>query len=253
MAKTLTQILAKLDRPPAAHNWSLCNFPRLSRTTSALVNLAMGFPKVSYQWATLVIQYVLADGISDQMAIRILEAKCPPSQFEDNLEFLNAFLTYNQERGLRGFKVFDEFSGQFLAGSDVRVPVRPTIILNDSGRLKPLFIIGWATNSLSYYQRRLLSTLYEDAIYSLTDLRDSSGEVLFFPKNGYDVRSVDRWDRGSYQLLSHDELRDQVQRFVRARHEARPIIAERYHRRAAEKARADAARGQAGQHPSRKG
>lgn len=252
MAKTLEQILAKLDRPPAAHNWSLCNFPKLARTTSALVNLAMGFPKVSYQWATLVIQYVLADGISDEMAIRVLEAKCPVSQLDDNLEFLSAFLSYNTDKNLKGFRVFDEFSGQFLAGPDVRVPVRPTIILNDDGRLKPLFIIGWATNALSYYQRRLLSTLYEDAIYSLTDLRDSPGEVLFFPKDGYGVRSVDRWDRGSYQLLSHEELRDQVQRFTRARNEARPIIAERYHRRAAEMAKAEAARREAGRHPRRK-
>lgn len=25
MGKTLPQILAKLDKPPAAHNWALCN------------------------------------------------------------------------------------------------------------------------------------------------------------------------------------------------------------------------------------
>ena len=242
MAKTLAQILAKLDRPPAAHNWSLCNFQRQSRTTSALVNLAMGFPKVSYQWATLVIQNVLADGLSDDRATQNLEKICPASQFDDNLEFLNAFLTYNASRRLRGFRVFDEFAGQFLAGPDVSVPVRPTIILNDGKVLKPLFIIGWATNSLSYYQRRLLSTLYEDAIYSLTDLRHSPGEVLFFPKNGYGIRTVDQWNRRSFQLLSKEELRDQVHRFTCARQDARPIIAERYKRRLEEKAREEAAR-----------
>lgn len=244
-AKTLAQILAKLDRPPAAHNWSLCNFPRQSRTTSALVNLAMGFPKVSYQWATVVIQNVLADGLADDRAIQNLEKICPPSQFDDNLEFLNAFLTYNGSRKLRGFRVFDEFAGQFLAGPDVTVPVRPTIILNDGGVLKPLFIIGWATNSLSYYQRRLLSTLFEDAIYSLTDLRDSPGEVLFFPKNGYGMRTLDQWTRGSFQLLSRDELRDQVRRFTNAREAARPIIAERFRERAERKAREEAARREA--------
>jgi len=242
MAKTLSQILAKLDRPPAAHNWALCNHPELRRTTTALVNLAMGFPTVSYQWATIVIQNVLADGLSDERAIQNLEKICPASQFDDNLELLLAFLTYNETRGLRGFRVFDEFSGQFLAGPDVTVPVRPTVILNDRGVLKPLFVIGWATNSLRYYQRRLLASLYEDAIYSLTDLRNSPGEVLLFPRDSFGHRRPDRWERDSYQLLSKEELRDQVHRFTTAREDARPVIAERFRIRAERKAQEEAAR-----------
>jgi hypothetical protein len=245
MAKTLSQILSKLDKPPAAHNWALCNHLEQRRTTMSLVNLAMGFPTVSYHWATIVIQNVLADGLSDVRAIENLERICPPSQLEANLEFLAAFLNYNEKRCLRGFRVFDEFSGQFLAGPDVAVPVRPTVILNDGGVLKPLFVIGWATNSLRYYQRRLLATLYEDAIYSLTDLRDSPGEVLFFPKNAYGHRTVDRWERGSYQLLTRGELAEQVSRFVQARADARPIIADRHRRRIEEKAREEAARREA--------
>src|SRR4051794_2846526 len=109
MAKTLSQILAKLDKPPAAHNWALCNHQEQVRTTLSLVNLAMGFPTISYQWATTVIQNVLADGLSDDRAIQNLALICPPAQFEDNLEFLNAFLTYNEGKKLRGFRVFDEF------------------------------------------------------------------------------------------------------------------------------------------------
>lgn len=242
MAKRLPEILAKLDKPPAAHNWALCNHQEQRRTTSSLVNLAMGFPTISYQWATIVIQNVLADGLSDERALQNLEKICPPSQLEGNLEFLAAFLAYNEERQYRGFRVFDEFSGQFLAGPDVAVPVRPIAILNDGGVLKPLFVIGWATNNLKYYQRRLLASVYEDAIYSLTDLRDSPGEVLLFPRNCYGVRTVDRWDRGSYQLLSRGELRDQVERFVQARSDARPIITERYRLREERKAREEAAR-----------
>ena len=246
MAKTLSQILAKLDRPPAAHNWSLCNHPELRRTTVSLVNLAMGFPTVSYQWATVVIQNVLADGLSDDRAIQNLERVCPASQLDDNLELLQAFLAYNEIRQLRGFRVFDEFSGQFLAGPDVKVPVRPTVILNEGAVLKPLFIIGWANNSLRYYQRRLLATLYEDAIYSLTDLRSSPGEVLLFPRDSLGHRRVDRWQRDSYQLLSKSELRDQIQRFTTARDDARPMIAERFRIRAERKAQEEALRRAAG-------
>jgi len=236
MAKTLPQILAKLDKPPAAHNWALCNHQAQGRTTSSLVNLAMGFPTVSYQWALTVIQNVVADGLNEARAIQNLAKTCPPSQLQDNLDLLNAFLDHHARVNYEGIRVFDEFAGQFRAGPDVVVPVRPTVILNRNGILKPLFVIGWASNTLKYYQRRLLASLYEDAIYSLTDLRNSPGEVLLFPKNGYGIRHLERWERNSYQLLRKDELQEQVQRFTRARDEARPIIADRFQRRAEHRA-----------------
>src|SRR4051794_5465757 len=111
MAKTLNQILGKLDKPPAAHNWALCNHQELARTRTCLVNLAMGFPSVSYQWAHIVIQNTIADELSDDRAIQNLARICPVAQFEDNLGLLNAFLTYHAERRYRGIRVFDEFVG----------------------------------------------------------------------------------------------------------------------------------------------
>ena len=236
MAKTLQQILRKLDKPPAAHNWALCNHQELARTRSSLVNLAMGFPTVSYQWAQTVIQNTIADQLTDERAIQNLERNCPPSQFEDNLEFLNAFLTHHAARRYAGIRVFDEFAGQFHAGPDVAVPVRPTVILNDGIVLKPLFIIPWATNSLRYFQRRLLTSMYEDAIYSLTDLRNSPGEVLLFSRNGYGERKLELWQRDTYEPLSTSEVAEQITRFIQARDEARPVIAARFERRAQEQA-----------------
>lgn len=213
------------------------NPPAPSRAKTALSP-----PRPPRRWATTVIQNVLADGLSDERAVQNVVKICPPGQLEGNLELLAAFLDFNAERRYCGFRIFDEFAGKFLTGPDVEVPVRPTAILNDGGVLKPLFVIGWATNTLKYYQRRLLASVYEDAIYSLTDLRESPGEVLLFPRNAYGVRTVDRWERGSYQLLSRPELREQVERFVLARSEARPIIAHRYRLRAERKAQEEEAR-----------
>jgi len=237
MPKTLQQILSKLDKPPAGHNWALSNHQELARTRSSLVNLAMGFPTVSYQWAHIVIQNTIADQLTDERAIQNLARICPPAQLDDNLELLNAFLSHHGKRRYSGIRVFDEFAGQFHAGPDVAVPVRPTVILNEGGVLRPLFVIGWATNTLRYFQRRLLTSMYEDAIYSLTDLRRSPGEVLLFPKNGYGERKLERWERDTYQPLSRSEIVDQIERFIRARAEARPIIAERFAKRAEEQAR----------------
>lgn len=236
MAKTEDQILAKLDRPPAAPNWALSNFQEKARTRSALINLALGFPQISYQWAHRVIQIVIADKRSDDQAIELLRRYCPVSQWDHNLSLLHAFLAYNEERRFDGIRVFDEFCGYFMAGPDVSVPVRPTAVIREGGVLKPIFVVGWAHNRLKWYQRRLLTSIYEDAIYSLTDFVNSPGEVLFFPEDGYGVRKADRWERDSYSPLSHEELTEQIERFIEAREEARLAIPLRLREQAAKKA-----------------
>jgi hypothetical protein len=242
MAKSLEATYRKLDRPPAGHNFARSNYPSMARTTSALVHLALGFPTVSYQWALDAIQAQIADKLSDENASKLLRKNCPEFQVEDNLELLRAFQEYNVVRQFDGIPVFPEFCGQFVAGPDVSVPVRPTALLRENGLLKPLFIIPWATKGLGYYQRRLLASMYEDAVYSLTDLRASCGEVLIFPRNGYGKRTVDRWLRDSYQFLSREELRDQVERFIAARAAARPIIAGKFREREEKKRREEVAR-----------
>lgn len=224
MTKSVEAILKKLDQPPAGHNFSRSNFQSLKRTTSALVNLALGFPTVSYRWSLDAIQAQISDHLSDISTQRLLEHNCPPSQIDHNLEFLLAFQSYNADRKFDGLPVFPEFRGMYRASPEVSVPISPTVLLREEGKIKPLFIIPWARNPLNWYQRRLLSTMYEDAIYSLTDLQASDGEVLLFPRNGYGDRKVDRWRRGDYQMLSKMEMREQTERFERARLSARPMI-----------------------------
>lgn len=237
MTKSVEAVLRKLDQPPAGHNFSRSNFQSLKRTTTALVNLAIGFPTVSYRWSIDAIQAQISDALTDLATQKLLDHNCPPSQIDHNLEFLLAFQSYNAERKFDGLPVFPEFRGMYLASSEVSVPISPTILLREDGKIKPLFIIPWARNPLNWYQRRLLSTMYEDAIYSLTDLQASDGEVLLFPRNGYGIRKVDRWKRGEYPLLSKAEMVEQTERFERARLSARPMISAILEERAARKVR----------------
>ncbi len=75
-------------------------------------------------------------------------------------------------------------------------------------------------------------TVYEDAFFSLTDFRDSPGEVLFFPKNEARERSPEEknlrapeiWQRSDYDLLSLTELNECVEIFVLARDMARQVL-----------------------------
>jgi hypothetical protein len=237
MAKTISQILSKLDRPPAAHNWALCNYRDKAATTKAMVGLALGFPSISYQWALKIIALKFADGRTDQESTNMLQSICPPMQLEANLELLTTFLQYAADNDMKGIPVLPEYKGHYQAGPNVRVPVSPTTILRSEGKLKPLVIVPWATSKLDTFQRRLLSTLYEDAIYTLTDFANSDGEVLFFPRDKHGVRRAESWSRDHLVPLTKNEIVEQVETFVAARDDAKPIIIETFQRREFERAR----------------
>lgn len=105
------------------------------------------------------------------------------------------------------------------------IPVKPTLVAREGGQLKPVFAFGWKSVPLTIYQRRLLMTILEDAIFSLTDFENSDAEIVFLPEvNG--VRTPEIWHRGDYDLLSQTELRNQLDVFLSAREAAYPIIAD---------------------------
>lgn len=75
------------------------------------------------------------------------------------------------------------------------------------------------------FQRRVLMTIFEDAIFSLTDFEDSDAEIVFLPEiNG--VRHPEVWHRGDCNLLSQIEMKNQLEVFLSARASAYPIIAD---------------------------
>ena len=79
---------------------------------------------------------------------------------------------------------------------------------------------------LILHQRRLLMTVLEDAVFSLTDFQNSPGEFISFPKgDNSKVRSPEVWKRGDYELLSKAEMKDQIELYLKALAIAKNIIA----------------------------
>lgn len=71
-------------------------------------------------------------------------------------------------------------------------------------------------------------TIIEDAVFSLTDFLDSPGEVIFFPRlkiDGEWVRRPEVWQRGDYGLLSHAELKEQMDIYLQALEGAKKYFA----------------------------
>lgn len=213
----------KLDRIPGAPNFVRYNFEGLLKTLKAYVQFAKGMPTVSYAPALLLIRDLvlgLIDASQAKKAARNL--KDSPSR-PMVIEFVDAFCEFADKRRYQATPAYSDFVAYFQLGRDLYVPVKPLLVAREEGQLKPTFVFGWKSVPLTLFQRRLLMTILEDAIFSLTDFEKSDGEVVFLPEvDGIRVPEV--WHRGDYDLLSQAELKNQLEIFLSARAAAYPII-----------------------------
>ncbi len=218
-------LFRKLDRIPGAPNFVRYNFEDLARTLKAYVGFAKGMPSVSYaQGLVIVKDLVLGLTGTDQAKIAARNLKDSPSRTAV-IEFVDAFCAYADVRNYQATPSYSDFVTHFAIARDLFIPVKPTLVAREGGQLKPIFVFGWKSVPLTIFQRRLLMTILEDAIFSLTDFEDSDAEIVFLPEvDG--VRSPEIWHRGDYVLLSDGELRNQLEIFLAARSSAYPIIAD---------------------------
>jgi len=218
-------LFRKLDRIPAAPNFVRYNFEDLTKTLKAYVQFAKGMPTVTYVPGLTIIKDLVLGWIdTEQARIAIRRLRESPSR-EANVQFVDAFCEYSELRQYRATPAYSDFSTFFSIGRDLPVPVRPTLVAREHGQLKPVFVFGWKSVPLTLFQRRLLMTILDDAIFSLTDFQDSDAEIVFLPEVD-DIRTPEIWHRGDYQLLSQVELKNQSELFLSARTAAYPIIAE---------------------------
>lgn len=218
-------LFRKLDRIPGAPNFVRYNFEDLVKTLKAYVQFAKGMPTVSYAAGiTLIKDLVLGHINTDQAKIAARKLKDSPSRAAI-IDFVDAFCIYAEERIYEATPAYSDFTAYFQIGRDLLVPVKPTLVARENGELKPVFVFGWKSVPLTIFQRRLLMTILEDAIFSLTDFEKSDSEIVFLPEiDGQ--REPEVWHRGDYNLLSQAELKNQLEVFLSARESAYPIIAE---------------------------
>ena len=218
-------LFRKLDRIPGAPNFVRYNFEELVKTVKAYVAFAKGMPTVSYISGIALIKDLVL-GLSDSAQIKRAArlAKPSPSKIAV-IEFVDAFCEYADNRNYKATPSYSDFAAYFPIGRELFVPVKPTLVAREDGQLKPIFVFGWKSVPLTNFQRRLLMTILEDAIFSLTDFLDSDAEIVFLPEvNG--ARRAEIWHRGDYDLLSQSEMTNQLEVFLSARAAAYPIIGE---------------------------
>jgi hypothetical protein len=173
----------KIERPPYAHNWVRYNFPDLAKTTKALVAFIQSAPQITYAAGAPIVRDRIALKLDRATALKAAENKGHKKSRPYVREFVEAFYDYDETRNYSGLPSYDQYVAPFQVSRDIKIPVKPLIVISEEGILKPIFVVGWATMPLIDFQRRLLATVLEDAVFSLTDFQRSPGEFICFPRN----------------------------------------------------------------------
>jgi len=227
MKLPLNKVLAKLDRPPAGHNWARLVDDSVAATTKSIVAFAKGMPKFNYQTGTSAVRDRLLFGIGEDSAVSVTRRSGAPAGRSQNEELVRAFFEYDATRRYP-IGTCIEFERQwFRISREILVPVSPLVIVREKGRFVPIFLCGWSELALNEAQRRLLMTIYDDAFLSLTDFQDSPAEFLFFPKTkdrDGKKRQPEVWGRSDYRLLTPRELQEQVEIYLEARSQAQLFL-----------------------------
>jgi hypothetical protein len=218
--------IKKIDRPPSAHNWVRYIHPDELKTAKAIVAFVTGSPQITYSAGLPIIRDRITFKLDRETANKAANSRGHKKSRRYVADFVNAFIDYDEVRNYSGLPSYDQDVAAYQIGRDIRVPVKPLVVISENGVLKPIFTVGWATMPLILHQRRLLMTVLEDAVFSLTDFQGSPGEFISFPRgDNSKVRSPEVWRRGDYELLSKAEMKVQIATYLKALEIAKDIIA----------------------------
>jgi hypothetical protein len=220
--------IKKIDRPPSAHNWVRYNYPDELKTAKAIVSFVTGAPQVTYAAAAPIIRDRMVLKLDRATALAAASTRGHIKSRPHVFEYVSAFLDYDEVRNYSGSPSYDQEVAAFQISRDIRLPAKPLVVISEGGILKPIFMVGWSTMPLTLHQRRLLMTVLEDAVFSLTDFQNSPGEFVSFPRgDNSQARSPEVWRRGDFELLSPAEMKEQIEIYLAALSRARTIIAAR--------------------------
>lgn len=226
--RTATKIIQKLRRPPAVHNWVKNIRPRRDDTAFALHNFALNPPRTSLSAVVSICVQIVIDGISLQQASKAVACISDPTARERAAWIIRAFHPYAEKCGWQGVQVFRDMVEYYPVSAGVRVPVKPTFVLNTDGKLVPYFLICWAKMDLTIYQRRILTTLISGAILSLEEFAGSDAVIVCTPTTQFSrkERQVAHWRVSAYDPLNDSERQQLFDRYASAMGDAEKMIIE---------------------------
>jgi hypothetical protein len=222
------KLVAKLKKPPAVQNWVKNIHPRTDETARSLYDTAVFGPRHSLKLVGSIIAQVVIDDISDEQARKCASRIANPRVRKYAYEVLDAILPYIRKKSWKGIQIFKDMTEYYPVGANVDVPIRPTFVVNDDGKVVPYFVICWTVIGLTDYQKRIMSTLISEAIMSLEEFEESDAVIVCVPRHCFSKseRHVVEWNISDFALLTSEEKADLFERYGNALAEAERMIFE---------------------------
>lgn len=234
-------VIRKIDRPPAAQNFSRLNEPGdVAKTADRIVSFALGMPAFNYEPSMKACRDKVQFNLAEETALLSVRRSGAPAGRESNASFVEAFYAYDDERGYSKAKLAPSYDGSYRISRSVRVPTRPSFTIYENGRHVPIILCGWKALSLSHEQMRLWLTLLESGLFSYGDYRHSPAEILIFPEQKigkFSSRTPLRIGRGDYDLFSNSEMNEIASAFIAAQELAAPIAKAKWDERESKRPR----------------
>jgi hypothetical protein len=226
--KSVSSLIAKLRSPPAVHNWVKNVRYRRDDMARALHNFAVNPPRSSLVQVTTICKAIVVDQLSLEDAERCVTRIKDPATQGRALWIVRAFHAECQKHGWKGLAIFEDDIAWFPVSAGVRVPVKPTFIVNDHGTLVPFFVICWTKLDFSDYQLRILSTLITEALLTLEEFQNSDAIIVATPLAPHCKveRQVKWWRVGDYLCLTSEEKQSLFDRYAGALSDAERMIIE---------------------------
>lgn len=228
----ISKIEQKLKRPPSAPNWVRYNHVDQAATTKAIAQFALGFPRSALFQVYRAVADMVIWQIPVEDALKSVSRISDPLTVKLGREIVTAFAAYISESPLDGLEIFEETIGMFRVSRDVSVPVKPTFVILKDGKPTPVFLIGWTSLPFTTHQKRLLTTLIDDALLSLSDFSESEAIVIAAPRVGRAGRKIVCWSTRDFLRLDARELAEQLDRYATGVTDAIPMVKAELERRA---------------------
>lgn len=227
-----SKIEKKLKQPPSAPNWVRYNHSTQDKTTKAIAQFALGFPRSALFKVYRIVADMVVWNTPLEDALKSVSLIRDPLTAQLGKEIVTAFAGYISDTPLDGLEIFEETVGFFRVSRDVSVPVKPTFVILKDEKPTPVFLIGWTNMPFTEHQKRLLTTLIDDALLSLSDFSQSDALIISVPRVGNGCRQVLAWSTSQFPRLSATALAEQLSRYETGLSEALPLVKSELSRRA---------------------
>lgn len=222
--ETIEQKLSRIIRVPSLINWARQNFQRTDKTRDSLKAIADSKILISLHAVYLLCAKLAYKEVSYEEAwdTAMSYKGFPGRAAQEIIPIFNEYITRGQIDALPEFR---DFRIPFPIGKNpldikktLAIPVKPTFISIQEGKLRPVFLVGWVDSPLNYHQRRLISAIIRRAILTQQDFIGSDADIVTFARKKYtrSERELGVWRVSQFPDYSDEELVDQFARYSRA-------------------------------------